>query len=74
MGPWLTRLSRMERRAGEQSPSGEARGAAVGVGWGRGSPGSPAVSSPGEVSLELPLVAAFCDLKLRGTEAALTEI
>ena len=59
----------------ESSPRLERPGA-LPWGWGGvgGSPGSPAVSSPGEVSLELPLVAAFCDLKLRGTEAALTEI
>lgn len=43
------------------------------VGWGRGRPGSPAVSSPAEVSLELALAAALCGLELRGTEAALTE-
>lgn len=74
MDSWLTRLSRMQRRAGEQPTSGDTRGAAVGVGWGRGSPGSPGVSSQGEVSLELPPVAALCDLKLWGTKAALTEI
>lgn len=51
----------------ESSPRLETPGA---LPWGWGG----ARGNPGEVSLELPLVAALCDLKLRDTEAALTEI
>lgn len=59
----------------ESSPCLETPGALrSGVGWGRGSPGSPGASSQGEGSLEPPLVAAVRNLKLWGIEAALTEI